>query len=160
MDIHLPRLQPWRRGGYGGRTGNVVPHPAGSGFVDGHELATGGTSNGNRASTASANVRRQTLLRPDERPVMKWNGNPFVVDGGDGGRSEDDGAFFLLPIGWADISEFRRTTESDESPWPVTQSIDFSIKIKEYLYPNVRSRGEHDLFAVGRIRHPGVRIPR
>jgi hypothetical protein len=38
-----------------------------------------------------------TWLPPDERPVMKWNGNPFVVDGGNGGRSEDDGAFFLLP---------------------------------------------------------------
>lgn len=43
--------------------------------------------------------RRQsrTLLAPDERPVMKWNGNPFRTDGGNGGRSEDDGAFFLLP---------------------------------------------------------------
>jgi hypothetical protein len=43
--------------------------------------------------------RRQalTLLPPDERPVMKWNGNPFIVDGGNDGRSEDDGAFFLLP---------------------------------------------------------------
>jgi len=39
----------------------------------------------------------QILLPADERPVMKWNGNPFVVDGGDGGRSEDDGTFFLLP---------------------------------------------------------------
>ena len=38
-----------------------------------------------------------TLLPPDERPVMKWNSNPFVVDGGNGGRGEDDGAFFLLP---------------------------------------------------------------
>jgi len=38
-----------------------------------------------------------TLLPPDERPVMKWNSNPFVVDGGDGGHSEDDGAAFLLP---------------------------------------------------------------
>jgi hypothetical protein len=38
-----------------------------------------------------------TFLPPDERPVMKWNGNPFVVDGGNGGRSEDDGAFFLAP---------------------------------------------------------------
>lgn len=38
-----------------------------------------------------------TLLPPDERPVMKWNGNPFVVDGGGGGRGEDDGAAFLLP---------------------------------------------------------------
>ena len=42
-----------------------------------------------------------TLLPADERPVMKWNGDPFVVDGGDGGRSEDDGTFFLLPTGWA-----------------------------------------------------------
>lgn len=43
--------------------------------------------------------RRQsrTLLAPDERPVMKWNGNPFQTEGGNGGRSEDDGAFFLLP---------------------------------------------------------------
>src|ERR1051326_2866881 len=32
------------------------------------------------------------LLPPDERPVMKWNSNPFVVDGGRGGRGEDDGA--------------------------------------------------------------------
>ncbi len=38
-----------------------------------------------------------TLLPPDERPVMKWNSNPFVVDGGAGGRREDDGAAFLLP---------------------------------------------------------------
>ena len=42
--------------------------------------------------TQSAN-----LLPADERPVMKWNGNPFVIDGGNGGRTEDDGAFFLLP---------------------------------------------------------------
>lgn len=37
------------------------------------------------------------VLPPDERPLMKWNGNPYSLDGGDGGRSEDDGAFFLLP---------------------------------------------------------------
>lgn len=37
------------------------------------------------------------LLPPDERPVMRWNSNPFVVDGGNGGRSEDDGAAYLLP---------------------------------------------------------------
>lgn len=43
--------------------------------------------------------RRQakTLLPADERPVMKWNSNPFQVDGGNRGSSEDDGAFFLLP---------------------------------------------------------------
>jgi hypothetical protein len=37
------------------------------------------------------------LLPPDERPVMKWNSNPFVVDGGSDGHYEDDGAAFLLP---------------------------------------------------------------
>ncbi len=29
---------------------------------------------------------------------MKWNSNPFLVDGGAGGRREDDGAAFLLPV--------------------------------------------------------------
>jgi hypothetical protein len=44
-----------------------------------------------------ANERQARRLLPaDERPVMKWNGNPFVVDGGNGGFSEDDGGFFLL----------------------------------------------------------------
>jgi len=38
-----------------------------------------------------------TLLPPDERPVMRWNGNPFEVDGGNSGSTEDDGAAFLLP---------------------------------------------------------------
>lgn len=32
----------------------------------------------------------------DERPVMKWNGNPYRLDGGNDGRSEDDGAFYLI----------------------------------------------------------------
>lgn len=37
------------------------------------------------------------LLPPDERPVMRWNANPFQVDGGNNGSSENDGAHFLLP---------------------------------------------------------------
>lgn len=37
------------------------------------------------------------LLPPDERAVSKWNGNPFIPDGGSGGTSEDDGGYFLLP---------------------------------------------------------------
>ena len=43
--------------------------------------------------------RRQALivLPYDELPMSKWNGNPYTLDGGDGGRSEDDGAYFLLP---------------------------------------------------------------
>ena len=44
-------------------------------------------------------------IPPNERRVMKWNGNPFELDGGDGGRSEDDGAFFLLPY-W--LARFHR----------------------------------------------------
>jgi hypothetical protein len=39
----------------------------------------------------------KTLLPRDELPVAKWNSNPFDVDGGNGGRSEDDGTAFLLP---------------------------------------------------------------
>jgi hypothetical protein len=43
--------------------------------------------------------RRQALivLPYDEIPMWKWNGNPYTLDGGNGGRSEDDGAYFLLP---------------------------------------------------------------
>jgi hypothetical protein len=43
--------------------------------------------------------RSQSLLvlPYDELPVMKWNGNPYRLDGGNDGRSEDDGAYFLLP---------------------------------------------------------------
>jgi hypothetical protein len=36
-------------------------------------------------------------LPPDERPVAKWNSNPYRPDGGNGGAGEDDGAYFLLP---------------------------------------------------------------
>jgi hypothetical protein len=43
--------------------------------------------------------RRQALvvLPYDELPMSKWNGNPYNLDGGSEGRSEDDGAYFLLP---------------------------------------------------------------
>jgi hypothetical protein len=43
--------------------------------------------------------RRQALivLPYDELPMSKWNANPYVLDGGAGGRIEDDGAYFLLP---------------------------------------------------------------
>ncbi|HOX00904.1 MAG TPA: hypothetical protein P5555_00090 [Candidatus Paceibacterota bacterium] len=36
-------------------------------------------------------------LPPDERRIMRWNGNPFVLDGGSGGRQELAGDEFLLP---------------------------------------------------------------
>jgi hypothetical protein len=43
--------------------------------------------------------RRQALivLPYDELPMSKWNGNPYALDGAKDGRSEDDGAYFLLP---------------------------------------------------------------
>jgi hypothetical protein len=43
--------------------------------------------------------RQQTLvvLPYDELPMSKWNGNPYALAGGNQGRSEDDGAYFLLP---------------------------------------------------------------
>jgi hypothetical protein len=37
-------------------------------------------------------------LPPDERSVMKWNGNPYALDTGQGGRSEEAGTFWLLPF--------------------------------------------------------------
>lgn len=38
----------------------------------------------------------KTALRAHERPMLKWNGNPYVLVGGGNGTHEDDGAFFLL----------------------------------------------------------------
>lgn len=51
-------------------------------------------------SRLPANFRQQEtaeLLPPDERPVMRWNGNPFTLDGGSGGLRELAGDEFLLP---------------------------------------------------------------
>ena len=44
------------------------------------------------------NHRQALIVLPyDELPMWKWNANPYNLDGGSGGRSEDDGAYFLLP---------------------------------------------------------------
>ncbi len=68
------------------------------------DLVTWTVTNSHRSdvpfsSTPDRFKQRQSLivLPFDELPVMKWNGNPYRLDGGDGGRGEDDGAFFLLP---------------------------------------------------------------
>jgi hypothetical protein len=39
----------------------------------------------------------QTVLPVSERHVMKWNGDPYLLDGGSDGRYRDDGAAILLP---------------------------------------------------------------
>ncbi len=50
----------------------------------------------------------QETLPPDERPQHKWNGNPYVPDGGSDGRSLECGTYYLLPYwmgryhGWID----------------------------------------------------------
>ncbi len=46
------------------------------------------------------NFRQQQsveLLPPDERRIMRWNGNPFALDSGSGGHLELAGDEFLLP---------------------------------------------------------------
>jgi hypothetical protein len=46
------------------------------------------------------NFRHQStenVLPPDERPMSKYNGNAFQLDGGDGGREEFSGDIYLLP---------------------------------------------------------------
>ncbi len=46
------------------------------------------------------NFRNQTtreVLPPDERPMSKYNGNAFRLDGGSGGHREYSGDIFLLP---------------------------------------------------------------
>ena len=50
------------------------------------------------------------VLAPDERPVAKWNSNPYRPDGGNGGASEDDGAYFLLPY-W--MGRYHRWVDDD-----------------------------------------------
>src|SRR5262249_4765375 len=37
------------------------------------------------------------VLPVAERPLMRWNGDPYQLDGGDGGHTRDDGTFILLP---------------------------------------------------------------
>jgi hypothetical protein len=47
-----------------------------------------------------ANFRHQTtaqVLPPDERPMSKYNGNAFRLDGGEDGRHEYSGDIYLLP---------------------------------------------------------------
>ncbi len=48
----------------------------------------------------ASNFRQQTtqnVLPPDERPVSKYNGNAFRLDGGNGGLREFSGDIYLLP---------------------------------------------------------------
>jgi hypothetical protein len=51
-------------------------------------------------SITSNRFKRQRgtiALPPSERRVMRWNGDPYALEGGSGGRERDDGAAILLP---------------------------------------------------------------
>jgi hypothetical protein len=42
-------------------------------------------------------LRSKSVLPVFERPIMRWNGDPYTLDGGEGGGSRDDGVPILLP---------------------------------------------------------------
>ena len=42
-------------------------------------------------------LQTNSVLTIAERPITKWNGNPYALDGGSGGAYELDGTFWLLP---------------------------------------------------------------
>ncbi len=46
------------------------------------------------------------VLPASERRLMRWNGDPYELDGGSGGMEEDDGTFFLLPYWMARYHKF------------------------------------------------------
>ena len=49
---------------------------------------------------ATNRFRRKTsrfVLNVAERRQMRWNGDPYELDGGADGRVRDDGTFILLP---------------------------------------------------------------
>jgi hypothetical protein len=50
----------------------------------------------------------QTVLPVSERPVMRWNGDPYQLEGGSGGKHRDDGAAILLPY-W--MGRYHRLTD-------------------------------------------------
>ncbi len=48
------------------------------------------------AGPAATQTQLDRVLPASERPLSRWNGNPFEADGGGDGRSEDDGAAWAL----------------------------------------------------------------
>jgi hypothetical protein len=60
-------------------------------------------TNSNRRDIVPSLINRagdqvgNTVLPVSERRVMKWNGDPYGLDGGGSGLARDDGTFILLP---------------------------------------------------------------
>ena len=62
-------------------------------FKNSHRLDLERAAHSNRKGRALST----TPLPPDERSGLKWNQDPYRMDGGNAGRSEADAAGFLLP---------------------------------------------------------------
>ena len=65
------------------------------------------TSDTTPPTTKSASHRQPTsslVLPIAERPLWRWNGDPYELNGGNGGRVRDDGSLFCCPTGWGAIT--------------------------------------------------------
>ncbi len=51
----------------------------------------------NKMASRSGAIQSTEALWPSESVIQKWNSNPYELDGGNDGRGEEDGAFYLLP---------------------------------------------------------------
>ena len=70
-----------------------------------------------RAGTRFGRRQAKTVLPPSERRLMRWNGNPYAVDGDSGGgSSEDDGAVWLLPYWMGRYHGFIVEAEGEGEP--------------------------------------------
>ena len=117
-----PALERHLRGRHrreGIRQGGVAAHAAGD--PDGSREWT--VTNSHRQDVpvdplADRFKRRQALvvLPYDELPMSKWNGNPYNLDGGNGGRSEDDGAISCCRIGWGGFTACSKSEAVDRGP--------------------------------------------
>lgn len=67
------------------------------------DLITWTVKNSDRRDIVRAEPNRfrqassKEVLPIAERPLMRWNGDPYQLDGGNGGATRDDGSFILLP---------------------------------------------------------------
>jgi hypothetical protein len=67
------------------------------------DLIDWSVKNSDRQDLGEANMSRHRritstrVLNVAERPLMRWNGDPYELDGGSDGRTRDDGTFILLP---------------------------------------------------------------
>ncbi|HAA74188.1 TPA: transcriptional regulator, partial [Candidatus Latescibacteria bacterium] len=52
------------------------------------------------------------VLPYDELPALKWNANPYALDGGGNATREDDGTYFLLPYWMGRYYGFLEDTHS------------------------------------------------